>query len=247
MRAKIDPLWKDCKIGDTYHIVDLSSMSRIEQHAKNGMVGISAMRGGMPVDKTYEEFTPEEKAKYQEDVKITKELERDIRALGYGFIKTLGGFIETDENTGKYVNANEFSFLIPYDPNGRFNPVDFVIEFAHLADQYGQQSILVAGFPWIADGQARYISTTYAMDLINNKEEILKQIDENFEFSKTHYNKELNREERPYYTQIPKLGGRNFTFDSESKQNLSKIVGVHKPIGAYGHRSANTKKEIYNI
>lgn len=246
MRAKIDPLWKDCKIGDTYHVVDLSSMSRIEQHAKNGMVGISAMRGGMPVDKTYEEFTPEEKAKYQADVKITEELEKDIRALGYGFIKTLGGFVE-EKDDGGYINANELSFLIPYNPNGRLDPVDFVIEFAHLADQYGQESILVAGFPWIANGQARYISTRNAMDLINSKKEILEKIDKDFEFSKTEYHKELNREERPYYTQIPKLGGRNFTFDSESKQNLSKIVGVHKPVGAYGHRLANKKKEIYNI
>ena len=225
----------DYLVGDKYYYFNDSTMSRILEHAKNGMFVISAMRGGFPAGKSFEEFTPEEQQKYKADKALTEQLENDIRAAGLGYIPSVGGFSEKKKND-ELVDVNEFSFIVPRRNNEMTNK-EFVEFAVSLAKKYKQDSVLVAGIPEISNGQIRYIKPDefFDIDWEHNKKP---------DFTETKVYRELNTKERPYYTAPKKLGGRNFVFDSVSQRNMSSIIGVHHVFGQFGWRKANTTNEI---
>lgn len=225
----------DYSVGDRYYYFNDSTMSRILEHAKNGMFVISAMRGGFPIGKSFEEFTPKEREKYKADKALTKQLEEDIKAAGLGYIPSVGGFKEKNDD-GETVDVNEFSFIVPHR-NNQMSDKEFVEFAASLAEKYDQNSVLIAGIPEIANGQIRYIAPSEFAD-------IDWDVEQKPDFTETKVYREPDTKERPYYTAPKKLGGRNFVFDSVSQRNMSHIVGIHHVFGQYGWWSANKNNEI---
>ena len=225
----------DYRIGERAYYFNDSTMSRILEHAKNGMFIISAMKGGFPIGKSFDEFTPAEKEKYKADKALTKQLENDIKAAGLGYIPSVGGFNEKNDND-ETVDVNEFSFIIPRRNNQMSNK-EFVEFAVGLAKKYDQNSVLIAGIPEIANGQIRYIAPSEFVNIDWDAEQ-------KPDFTETKVYRNLNTEERPYYTAPKKLGGRNFVFDSVSQRNMSHIVGIHHVFGQYGWWSANKNNEI---
>lgn len=225
----------DYSVGDRYYYFNDSTMSRILEHAKNGMFVISAMRGGFPIGKSFEEFTPKEREKYKADKALTKQLEEDIKAAGLGYIPSVGGFKEKNDD-GETVDVNEFSFIVPRRNNQMSNK-EFVEFAVGLAKKYDQNSVLIAGIPEIANGQIRYIAPSEFADIDWDAEQ-------KPDFTETKVYREPDTEKRPYYTAPKKLGGRNFVFDSVSQRNMSHIVGIHHVFGQYGWWSANKNNEI---
>ena len=220
--------------GACYRFTD-STMSRILEHAQNGMFIISAMKGGFPIGKTFEEFTQAEKEKYLADKEKTNQLRKDIQAAGFGFIPSLGGFKE-NEGTPDEIDVNEFSFIVPKG-NKNISNKDFVEFAVSLAKRYNQDSVLIAGIPEIANGQIRYLSPG---DFTNIEwgDEIKP------DFTNTKVYRETDPTKRPYYTAPKKLGGRNFVFDSVSMRHMGNIVGVHHVFSSWGWQKANKNKEI---
>lgn len=51
-------------------------------NTQNGKFVISAMRGGFPISKSFDEFTPAEKEKYLADKKLTKQFESGLLLKG---------------------------------------------------------------------------------------------------------------------------------------------------------------------
>ena len=202
--------------GQTYRFGD-ASMPRILEHLQNGAFIISAMSGGFPVEKTFEEFTPEEKAKYRADIELTKQLKEDIRSKGLGYIPSLGGYIEEHKPPKKNIDVNEFSFIVPKPAN--MDNKTFVDIAVELMKKYGQQSVAIGGIPEIDGGQIRYLRPTEAAD-------IDWEIDPDMLFSKTTVYKERDLKNRPYYTNPKKMGERNFTFSDASLRKISDIIAV---------------------
>lgn len=220
---------------DTYHFSD-TSMNRVLEHMKNGAFAISAMTEGLPVGKTYDEFTESEKQLYKTAVERTRELRNDLRAAGFGYISALGGYkYDPDENRNEPVDAQEFSFIVPKPKD--MDDKTFVETAVNLGKKYEQKSIMIGGIPEIANGQVRYLQPS-------NANAIEWEINPDMEFSNVHVYKEIDREKRPYYTAPKKMGGRNIVFDSMSKRNLSSIVGVRYVYGSADWRKANTFGEI---
>lgn len=225
----------DYRVGERTYYFNDSTMSRILEHAKNGMFVISAMKGGFPVGKSFDEFTPAEREKYKADKALTKQLENDIKAAGLGYIPSVGGFNEETEN-GNTIDVNEFSFIVPKG-NSKMSNKEFVELAVNLAKKYDQDSVLIAGIPEIADGQIRYVNPD---EFVNVDWEGNKEAD----FTETKVYRKPDTKERPYYTAPKKLGGRNFVFDSVSQRNMSSIIGIHHVFGQYGWRMANKNNEI---
>lgn len=217
-----------------YRFTD-ATMNRILEHIENGAFIISAMRSGFPIGKTFEEFTPKEKEKYISDKQKTEELKKDIRAAGLGYIASLGGFKE-NEGTTEEVNVNEFSFIVPRNPKIMSNK-EFVEFAVSLAKKYDQDAIAVAGIPEIANGQIHLLSPHAILD-------IEWGVDKEGDFSEAKVYRNIETEKRPYYTAPKKMGGRNFVFDSTSKNFLNTIVGVHCVAGQAGHMLAKKSNEI---
>lgn len=211
------------------------SMSRILEHSRNGMFTISAMKGGIPTGKKYNEFTPEEKTRYIENLKRSENLARDLRAADLGFISSVGGYRETEDD-GSEVDITEFSFIVPYN-RSKMSRKEFVQIGLDLAKKYDQNTIAVAGIPEIANGQVKFLQSDTLLDDIWGT-------DIKSDFSKAVYPKELNIGERPYYTNPNALGERNFVFDSASKRYFDSIAGVHCVNGQGGWQKANKLNEI---
>lgn len=202
--------------GEAYRFGD-TSMSRILEHMKNGAFIISAMHGGFPVGKTFEEFTPEEKAKYRNDIALTKQLKEDIRNKGLGFIPVLGGYIENEDDPDRKIDVNEFSFIVPKPAN--MDNKTFVGIAVELTKKYGQQSVAVGGIPEIDNGQIRYLRPSEAVD-------IDWSIDPDYQFSNTKVYEKKDLKNRPYYTNPKKLGERNFVFTEDSIRKLNDIIAI---------------------
>lgn len=202
--------------GETYRFGD-ASMSRILEHMKNGAFIISAMHGGFPIGKTFEEFTPEEKAKYRNDIALTKQLKEDIRNKGLGFIPALGGYIENEDDPERKIDVNEFSFIVP-KPVNMSNKI-FVEIAAELAKKYNQQSVAIGGISEIDDGQIRYLRPGEAVD-------IDWSIDPTYQFANTKVYEKKDLLHRPYYTNPKKLGERNFVFTKDSIRKLNDIIAI---------------------
>ena len=113
----------------------------------------------------------------------------------------------------------------------------FVETAVNLGKKYKQKSIMIGGIPEIANGQVRYLQPS-------SENDIEWEIDPDMNFSNVHIHKEIDREQRPYYTAPKKMGGRNIVFDSMSKRNLSSIVGFRYVYGSADWRKANTFGEI---
>lgn len=108
-------------------ILDEASLNRIRSHLNdNEICFISVNRN---------ENTPEE------NNKLTKQLEIDIKKLGYGFIDIKGAYIETDINSGEKKQVIEKSFFVI---NTNFKGTKkFSNEMFTLAKKYNQETILL--------------------------------------------------------------------------------------------------------
>lgn len=111
-----------------------SSMNRIMSHYEGpGFIVVTADRS---------ERSP------QENRDLAQELQRKITSAGYGYIPIVGGYVETDMDTGEKVRvADEESFLVPNAPYGGKSDEGFDTE--HLkalgqrwAMEYDQEAIL---------------------------------------------------------------------------------------------------------
>lgn len=103
-----------------------SSLGKVLQHSEKGVAIVSACRG------EYDENTNKERTKW---------LENDLRALGFGYIKLIGGYVETDIETGEKRDVVEASFMIPYD--SRITPENWRKKLLTLCKNYDQESILI--------------------------------------------------------------------------------------------------------
>ena len=103
-----------------------SNWGRITQHIDNGCMMISACRG---------ERTEEE------NKKKTDELSNDLRDLGYGYIRILGGYIE-NKGTEDEKEVTEESFFVPKPKNTEDKK--FFDDAIKLCKKYGQDSVLIS-------------------------------------------------------------------------------------------------------
>ena len=103
-----------------------SNWSRITQHIDNGCMMISACRG--------------ENSQETNDQK-TDELAQDIRGLGYGYIRILGGYIE-NKGTEDEKEVTEESFFVPKPKD--VEDQKFFDDAIDLCKKYGQDSVLIS-------------------------------------------------------------------------------------------------------
>ena len=121
-----------------------SNLSRILTHTQKGYFIISASRN-----------TNTE----EENVRLTKELEKDIRAEGLGFISSLGGYVEDKE-----IPVEELSFIVPYkEEYGDYKK--FVDLALRLCDKYNQEDVLVQ-VPTLNGGKAVYLDRGANVDMV---------------------------------------------------------------------------------
>lgn len=103
-----------------------SNWGRITQHIDNGCMMISACRG---------ENSEEENAKK------TDALANDLKSMGYGYIRILGGYIE-NKGTEDEKEVTEESFFVP-KPKNEDNQ-EFFDNAIALCKKYGQDSVLIS-------------------------------------------------------------------------------------------------------
>ena len=90
---------------------------------------------------------------------LNKELEQDLRGLGYGIIKITGGYPEKQEPSGDIVNVVEKSFVVVDNNTRRItneeNKVksgeEFKNEMQYLCSKYNQNSVLIRWY--VGDGK----------------------------------------------------------------------------------------------
>lgn len=107
--------------------IEESNLSRIKQHIDSGCMMISASRGNLT---------------QSENKKRTDELANDLKKLKYGYIRVLGGYIETDENTGDKREVTEESFFVPKPKN--VSDESFFDNSIKLCKKYNQDSVLIS-------------------------------------------------------------------------------------------------------
>lgn len=81
---------------------------------------------------------------------LNKELEQDLRRLGYGIIKVIGGYPET-QPSGEIVNVVEKSFVVVDNNTKRATNEQAKVQFAdefkkdmlYLCNKYNQNSVLI--------------------------------------------------------------------------------------------------------
>lgn len=231
-----------------YKVSDVSK-SRVMEHAKNGIMTISACnKSTIPYGVKYEDMSPEQQAKWHENVERTDALQKDLRNEGFGYISAVGGYIESDEHDPqKKLDVTELTCIVPKPQGMSFE--DFIIKGIRLGNKYGQESIGIAGVPFINNGQAALIPLDRVPDTDNF--ELIAESLENLitsgrmdMFSKTTPRKEVDPKERPYYTEPKKLNGFNFTWDSASQRFFDHYVGFRVANGMTGHLSAQKRGEI---
>lgn len=103
-----------------------SSLGRVLQHSEKGIALISGCRG------EYDDATNKERTKW---------LENDLKAMGLGYIKILGGYTETDRETGEKRDVIEASFIVPY--NAKIKPEEWKRKLLLLCKNYDQDSVLI--------------------------------------------------------------------------------------------------------
>lgn len=113
------------KINAHYPITE-SNWSRLNKHINNGCFMISACRGN----------------KSEKENKVnTESLAKDLRFEGLGFIRVLGGYVETTSNGGKREVVEE-SFFVPQPKD--FPDEDFFNIAIKLCKKYEQDSVLIS-------------------------------------------------------------------------------------------------------
>ena len=178
---------------NTYMINDGSSeFSRLMTYYKNGFAILSSNRA---------ENTDEE------NIKNSKQLEQDIRSLGFGYRKMLGGFIENKGMPNEVV-VNEISYAVPYNKTA-LSEQDFYNKMVSLGKKYNQDAILIC-LPELTKGSPWYI------DQSGNPTMKFESV-------------RLSTPEDIYFTE-PKKAPR-FTFDSDELNKLNqKYFGKQMPV-----------------
>ena len=185
-----------------------SNLSRFYTHTQNGYFVISASRS-----------TNTE----EENVKLTKELEKDIRSAGLGFISTLGGFVENGDTP-----VEELSFLVPYKKE--FGDYKRFVEFAlELGKKYKQEDVLIQ-VPDLNNGKAMYLNSDGDIDMI-------------FE------SWGIKQENEPYYTRLKKGSHSDmpFTFRDACDNPLEKYSKFKRVYLTHGGRMAHRKDLDLNL
>ena len=106
-----------------------TTFKRLEKHfINNDCAFISASRS---------ENTPEE------NNKATSDLAFDLQVLGYGFIKVIGHYIETNEKTGEKIPVKEKSFAVFNNNSEDKYKANFKRDMLILCKKYDQECILM--------------------------------------------------------------------------------------------------------
>lgn len=104
-----------------------ASLSTIERHTHSGFFVVSAFRNSN---------------KRKVNVRLHKELSKDIKELGLGFISLIGGYVE-NKGTPEEVEVTELSSLVPYrNINKELTYNDFLDIAIALRDKYNQDGVL---------------------------------------------------------------------------------------------------------
>lgn len=77
----------------------------------------------------------------EENEAANAELARDIRNLGYGFTKIMGGYTYEDEKTGEEFPTSEPGFKVAIKVQSPEDEAKFAEEMKQLGRQYGQETI----------------------------------------------------------------------------------------------------------
>ena len=178
-------------VNDDYAFIKAedSNLSRILTHTQRGYFIISASRN------TNDEET---------NVKLTKELEKDIRNEGLGFISSLGGYVED-----KDIPVEELSFIVPYKED--YGDYKKFVELAlRLCDKYNQEDVLVQ-IPTLNEGKAVYLDRNANVDMVFTKWGI-------------------KQEEEPYYTRLKKGSHSDKPFVFRDNEEILKPYSEYKRV-----------------
>lgn len=186
-------------LNDAYYFrLDDSSITRVLNHSKNGMMIISA-------------FIPRYNIK--ENINRSKQLENDIRSKGLGFISSLGGYKYENEDE-ENLSVDELSYIVPFNKNSNMTEKEF-IEFAiELCKKYNQESVLVSGFEQLENGNPVYLDKNANVNLIFHKTEVLNGTETETYYTKlkkrSQNNKGFTFKDRYYFGRrvVPSLNER---------------------------------------
>ena len=185
-----------------------SNLSRFYTHTQNGYFVISASRN-----------TNTE----EQNVKLTKQLEQDIRNAGLGFISTLGGYVEDD-----IIPVEELSYLVPY--RKEFGDYKAFVDLAlNLCKKYKQEDVLVQ-VPDLNSGKAVYLNGNADTDMV-------------FE------SWGIKQENEPYYTRLKKgsHSDKPFTFRDASDNPLDKYTKFKRVYLTKSGKEAHKKDLDINL
>lgn len=102
-----------------------SNFGRIKQHVDNGCFMVSACRGDKDA---------------KTNKKNTETLANDLRNAGLGYIRVLGGYVETRDN-GEKEDVTEESFFVPLPKD--YDIDEFFDVAISLCKKYNQDSVLI--------------------------------------------------------------------------------------------------------
>lgn len=227
MLIKEDKKFKEIFCFDSYWKLRDASINRLLKHNEKGVAIISAMRGGIPFRKKYEDFTEEEKKTFVENVRKTEELKKKIRQKGFGYIQTLGGFRESREDEPGEVDVREYSLVVPYRPE-LMTEEEFLNTIAGWMKEYNQDNFIVAGLVSINNGQPAILDPKKNISMY---------------FTNVDKYENLDIENRPYYTQLNK-NEQNIVYTADSKYRPYDWIATRTTRGVGGHMLANKNKEI---
>lgn len=153
--------------------------------------------------------------------KNTKDLENDLRAMGYGFRASYGGYQET---INSFV-SKEQSFFVPYIESKSVE--EFENDLAKLIDKYIQDSGLIV-HPKLNTGKPYYMKSNKSID---------------FAFGKKY--PEFTKPEDEYFTETKKSNSKPFTFKDSvlTKEEIARELANTKMLIT---RPSSHLRSIYN-
>lgn len=186
-----------------YWRIDESGLNRIRKHADNGMIIVSANKGGIVYDNEntslaheYNDWLKKNNVedsdkhrslflKKKRNADADKQLEMEIKMHGYSFSRVFGGYKDLDANTDHY----EPSFIV-YATTKAGKQIDFdeLEEFAiRMCKKFMQDSVYVQ-----RPGESPVYLDMNGNQMNNNSSKKMKFNDANAEFFTTTKRKKIN-------------------------------------------------------